>query len=285
MTVPYVEINLSFLSNFNPDLRPNLFEKLQNWEKHETMSIKYSNIEEFLDKSDRSFFFMLCPYCNLTALFSTSKKMFQLHGEPLVCPFCGETNQYDKITRSIEKSKTLCQLAVYIDSGDGDIDDENIKRTLLEQSIVTIATGLEVFLRDIYSTTLNIKYIKQNKSLIHRFYRDARNEFLNIGKAEKKYIDDLGVNFKDVVGAEILKKLNLLMLKRNVIVHNSGIVDNMFLEQSGLKCKKKDFVPIEIKEIEEYLSIVNKFVEKMGQLFQKEFETEILQRMEQFLQE
>lgn len=275
MTVPWIEIDSSFLSNFDTNLKTKLFKKLLDIVKNEISNIKHSNIEEFLDDSNRSFFFMLCPYCNNIALLSTAK----LPSKPFVCVICGETNQYNKIMQSMEKAKIL-----YMIAKENDID-EKVRRTLLEQSLVTIATGLEVFLRDIYSTTLNIKYVQQHKSLIYRFYNDTKTDFLNIGKAEKKYNKDLNIDLKNIIGIKSFKKINLLMLKRNVIVHNIGIVDNTFLEQSGLKCNLKDYIPIEKKEIEEYISIIEEFVDKIGELFQEEFEREMLQRIEAFLQE
>ncbi|MCK5267903.1 MAG: hypothetical protein KAR07_07040 [Spirochaetes bacterium] len=279
MAVPYLEIDLIFLSNLDPKLKLDLFERLKKLIEDE-ITEEYLNIEEFLKKINRSFFFMLCPYCNSVALLTTAKINRQKYENPMICPFCGEKNQYDKITQSLEKTRILYELAANIESINSDFDNKKVKRTLLEQSIVTIATGLEVFLRDIYSTTLNIKYIKPHKSLIHRFYKDTRTEFINLGNARRKYIQDLGIDFKN----ENFKKLNLLMLKRNVIVHNNGIVDNTFLGQCGLDCKLKDCIPIEIKEIEEYIYIVNELVEEIGQLFQEEFETETNQRMVQFLQ-
>jgi len=155
----------------------------------------------------------------------------------------------------------------------------------LEQSLITIATGVEVFLRDIYSTTLNLRYIKKNKTLIHLIYREIRNDFMNIGKAKRKFKNDLGIDLKDIIGEDDLKKLNLMILKRNVIIHNIGNVDNSFLEQSGMDIKVGRPIPIQIDEIEDYVSTVENLVENIGGLFEKELRDEMYQRVEFFLKE
>lgn len=271
---PYIEIDSKSISNIDPELKEFLFKRIPD--KHD----KAINLEELLKNPNRNYFFMFCPYCNNIGILSCSSKI-----KPCICIFCGETNPYNKIMQNLEKAEILNQLAILDNCNVKGYSYENTKRILLEQSLITIATGVEVFLRDIYSTTLNLRYVKKNKTLIHLIYRETRNDFMNIGKAKRKYKNDLGIDLKEIIGEPELKKLNLMILKRNVVIHNNGNVDNSFLEQSGMDIKKGHPIPIQIDEIEDYVSTVENLVEKIRGLFEKELSDEMYQRVELFLKE
>lgn len=287
MQIPYIEINSDFLATLSPKMKEIVEKGLISHKRYEanipvkkTTQSEIKKVKEQLKDSGRSYYFSTCPYCNNGGLFSTS--FADSTSQPTTCVFCGETNPYYKIMQSLDKTKVLYQLSIFVESGDGDIVDEHATRVLQEQCLVTIATGIEVFLRDIYSLTLNLKYIKDEKTLYIRFYQDSRNEFINIGRAVKKFKKDLDIDLKIILEEDTLKKLNLLMLKRNVIVHNIGLIDKTFLEQSGLQYELKTPVPISPEEIDAYFSVIEVVVQGIIESFNQEFRTAMLRRMESF---
>ncbi len=79
-----------------------------------------------------------------------------------------------------------------------------------------------------------------------------------MGKVKKAYKDNLGITLSEKLGEDTLRQMNLLMQKRNVIVHNLGIADRTFLNQSGIECKLKQEIPISFREIEEYINTLQK---------------------------
>ncbi|NVM30431.1 MAG: hypothetical protein HWN65_16425 [Candidatus Helarchaeota archaeon] len=208
-------------------------------------------------ENERFFYFFFCPYCKYKGILETSIKI-----EPSICAFCGALSPELKIKRSISKTKCISKLV-------GEKSNENLNKILLEQCIVMIATGVEVLFRDIYSIFLNLEYVKEDKNLYYRFYRDTRNKFINIGQTIKLFKDDLGINLESILGQNGKDKLNSLMLKRNVIVHNIGFIDKIFLEQSGLDYKMHQPIPIDLDEIETILLIVENCIDNFHNLFEK----------------
>ena len=132
------------------------------------------------------------------------------------------------------------------------------ERVLLEQCIILLATSAEVYLKENFCVLLNIRFVRHGSSLFPRFYSEVKNDFINMGKVKKAYKDNLGIILSDKLGEDTLRQMNLLMQKRNVIVHNLGIADRTFLNQSGIECKLKKEIPISFSEIEEYITTLQK---------------------------
>lgn len=240
----YVKIDLDFLENLSLPLRENL-EKILRTSRYQ---------EEY------SSYFRLCAYCNEFSLLHVPSE----RGKPLFCPICGESNPFDKIRISMDKADTLKGLAIYCASGDGTVEDIKNERTLKEQVIVVMATGLEIFFRDIYSSVMNLKYVKIHETLFTRFSNESKNDFINISKTQKRFIRDLQIDFKSIFDKDEIKIINQLFLKRNAIVHNNGYVDSIFLSQSGIDSELGNLIPIEDDDLQKYSFIIWKIVETIG---------------------
>ncbi|MBX9997730.1 hypothetical protein [Priestia aryabhattai] len=200
-------------------------------------------------------YFLLCPYCKNSLIVF-------VNGLPKFCTKCGETNPFQKLENSINKASILYRLVHE--------SDEQVTRVLLEQCMVILATCIEVFLRDIYSTTLNLRYIKRGQSIIERFYNEVKNDFINTGKIRKRF-KEMGVDIKNTFGKEVVKDINLLLLKRNVIVHNNGIIDKAFLSSSGLNVNIGSKIEISKDEIENCISLVNDLSNGLEEFYKSEF--------------
>jgi len=240
------------------------------------------DIAKHLDSFDNLYHFFSCPYCNHFGLLSTSRTLPE---EPYVCIMCGETDPFYKVEDGIRKAMDIWRLPELIEGQFSKEDNEDIERLLFEQTIVIMATVVEVFLRDIYSTFLNIRYVQNHKSLYKRFYQESKNEFTNIGKANKKFNNDLNIDIEQIIGKDMFNDLNLLMLKRNCIVHNVGIVDKIFKEQSGIKCEIKNIIPISKKEINDNIRILEKIINSFAFEFQKEIDNKFNNDIKEFLRD
>ncbi|TKH03475.1 hypothetical protein FC678_25120, partial [Peribacillus simplex] len=179
----------------------------------ESLSFKSTNINESVP------YFLLCPFCKSEGIMTTQKGI-----TPIYCYECGETSPFNKLNRTLEKVKKLKELSRH--------NEDEIVYILREQMVVILATSIEVFLRDIYSTMYNLIYIKRNSTLIKKFMSEVKNDFINMGKIKKRF-NELEISFSSNIDDKILKEINLLLLKRNVVVHNAGIVDKSFLSSSG----------------------------------------------------
>ncbi len=121
--------------------------------------------------------------------------------------------------------------------------DTLVQRLILEQCVVNLATDIEVFFKDIHAAILNIRYVKKDKRLIDLFYASTRNDFQNMDKASKHFNNELlKINLKDLIGKTKYQKLDRILLKRHVIVHNMGLIDRQFLDNNHNKLKLGDQV-------------------------------------------
>ncbi len=233
--------------------------------------------EELLAKGDRDFYYCVCPYCNQQSWRLLSKGDSVESNGHVSCPNCTETNPYDKIKNALDKARTLEDIA-------DKTTDETKRRVLLEQCIVVIATAIEIFLRDAYSTIMNLRYVKINQTLIQKFLKDSRNEFTNIDRARDRFKTDLGIDLASVMPKDKIGELILLMAKRNAIVHNNGIADDQFLrqiERSGntqgmirtlrQEYKRMETIPISVDEVCIYLSTSHIYSRKLGEVFDDEY--------------
>jgi hypothetical protein len=263
----YIKIDLKYLQSLAPPIKQRL-EQILN--------------EKFYSREGYSNYLRLCPYCNKFSLLSVPDDRINEFGFPKNCVLCGETNPFEKIHISLEKTSILNSLADFCSAGDGSEEDIRNVRTLTEQAIVVMATGLEVFLRDIYSSGMNLKFVKSKHSLFSKFSNESKNDFINIDKTIKKFKTGLDIDLKKVLDEKEIKKINELFLKRNAIVHNNGFVDNIFINQCGIECKIGELIPITDEDIAYYLAIIVSIVEKIEKEFEKIIYPEIHIRIEDF---
>jgi hypothetical protein len=263
----YIKIDVEYLNSLNNPIKKKLEQIIKNSEYR---------------KKGYSTFIRLCPYCNGFSLLSVPDERISEFGSPKVCVVCGETNPFDKIRLCSEKASVLYSLSAYCAAGDGTEEDIRNERTLMEQSVVVDATGLEIFFRDIYSSGMNIKFVKDKYSLFTKFSNESKNDFINIDKTMKKFKTGLGIDLKKILDERDIKKINELFLKRNAIVHNNGFADNIFISQSGIKCKIGDLVPISDQDISDYSIVIARIVEKIENEFEKIIYPEIHLRIEDF---
>lgn len=263
----YIKIDTEYLNNLTSPTKEKLEQLIKNKDCY---------------REGCSIFIRLCPYCNKFTLLSIPDKRTSKFGDPKVCVICGETNPFDKILLSSEKSGILYSLSAFCAAGDGTPEDIRNVRTLMEQSIVVMATGLEIFLRDIYSSGMNIKFVKSKHSLFAKFSNESKNDFINIDKTVKKFKTGLDIDLKTVLDEKDIKKINELFLKRNAIVHNNGFADNIFKSQSGIECKIGKEIPITDQDISDYSVVIERIVEKIEIEFEKIIYPEIHIRIEDF---
>lgn len=277
MSISYRQIDSQFLSLINEKYRikfkRELLEHLETAIKYYDIDItelekkygelKETNLGKYLEEGDYVLFYLLCPYCNKSNTIGIEKD--DDFSEPFHCVNCGENNPYYKLEESIKKVGLMLDIFTNEES-------EEKKRVILEQCIVLLATCSEVFLKDIYSTTINLRNVKRGYSLIDWFYSESKNDFINIGKTIKRFSKDLNINLKEIIDKESIKEINILMLKRNVIVHNNGIVDKSFLSQSGFQDEYNlmDRVEISYDEIDHYITVLDNLFMELSKVFEKE---------------
>jgi len=230
----------------------------------------------------RSYYILFCPYCKNHGLFLTYRKPNKNKQEPFQCVFCGETNPEQKISFTLEKSQELLEMAKEIIKEKNKLRKAR-KRLLLEQCIVVLTTGVEIYLRDIYATLFNIQFVKEKKSLYEKFYKDTKNNFSNIGNTNKKYKDDLNINLKQIIGQKNFDILRMMQMKRNVIVHNNGNADSAYANENNSNITLNDQVPINITEVRKFIASVYILIKSINKEIGPSFENERMIWIEKFI--
>lgn len=281
----YLEINLEFYNKLSPELRKylqdNLLPLFKNWGDEEIKKI--DNLEDFFKKEvDAHYFLIICPYCNTVGL-SISHEM-----QPIFppCSNCGESTPYNKLKKGFEKTRNILELAkIYLKNENK--EEQKIGKILLEQSVTSMVTNFEVYFKDYYCILQNLRYVKPNKNLIRYFYRQTRNEFGNFVKANDKLSKDLSIDLRNFIDPEEIKKITLLMLKRNAIVHNLGFADESFIKEfsklTHLEIRINEPVPISIDEIEDCLVILEKLGNSFNEIIKKEIEDVIEEKIKRII--
>jgi hypothetical protein len=263
----YLRIDTEVLKKFSPEVQTFL-----NKENSKNSSKKLKT----------TFFIRMCPYCDRLYLLWTPSL---IKNDPKYCVLCGETTPIFKIRLSIEKAYALFKISSQFSSINKSEEDKRNQRILIEQCIVILATGIELFFKEMYIVGMDLKYVKNNETLFKKFYKDAKNEFINMGKINQKFDEDLHLNLKLIFGEDLFKELNILMLKRNVIVHNNGFADKTFKENSGIKCELSRPIPLSIRETKRNFKMVNTIVEKFqleyGKLIAPDFINKIEYKLKQ----
>ncbi len=227
------------------------------------------------DKGQYKSYLLRCPHCRLTAMVQIESTMVY----PRICVHCGEVDPIFKAMTSLDKAAMLMGLASL---RPGNVVSKECRRVLLEQCTVSLATCLEVFLKDMYALTLDTRYVKREKSLLSRFLDDGKNRFINLGSSCSLYKKDLGIDLKKLLGDEKFSRLNVLMVTRNVIVHNNGIIDKEFA-QTGKSHRLKQPVPVGLKDSRDNVAAIKGLVKIVSKQTKKDFKDSALESINQLL--
>jgi hypothetical protein len=255
----YIKVDKCFLDTLVPDVKEKLEKRIQL-------------------NPDKTTYIRMCPYCNYIYLIPLNEKKLDYESDLEVCMKCGRSDPFDKINISIKKVRTLKKLLDLNIPNDTDLEKLETRRVLLEQCIVNFATGIEQFLREFYAIWMNLRFVKNEKNLYDKFYKEANNDFLNIGSMKRRFKDlelkdNLGneIDIKSQLGGDLYSNLNTLLLKRNVIVHNNGLADDMYNSHidGNNKCKLGKEIPINVDEIEKYFLSVDSFTKIIKNLYDK----------------
>jgi len=233
-----IQVNNNFLETLPPDLQDDLKKDIE----------EYSG-----ENSDRDCFIRMCPYCNVLVAFLRVWMDDDKDGTPQACAHCGETPPYDKCKQSIRKAKILSDLSASCASGDEPRQKKEEERVLQEQCIVVLATGIEVFLRDVYGICMDLKYVKPEFSLYAKFKSGAKNDHVTLGDTALQFKTELKMDMSEILGKDLIHKLDILMLKRDAIVYKNSHADTIFLNNSGIKGKVGNRIPVSHPEISEFI--------------------------------
>ena len=271
----YLRCDKKTLSRLSRGALRHLMTELVEFPESTKPDFDMADVHDYMRSSGGDFYLHFCPCCGVTGfvgMFGGFRGMFGEPGKPrpFACGYCGETDPLHKADACLKKVSMLQDLITAIQEDKVGVNDcEKKVRVLLEQCIVQLATGLELFLRDTHAILMNIRFVKNSKSLYSRFHSESRNAFTNIGKASKKYKEDLGINLREKLTRREIQSLTLLVCKRHVIVHNNGVVDQTFLNQTGSDIETGEIVSIQPEEVMRDIGLLRRVMKVIGSYYYK----------------
>lgn len=156
---------------------------------------------------------------------TTCRRPYGVYGFALFCPDCGAANLSEHFAR--EKDLVEAQLAAV---GAPSVGRETVFRAL-GNALEDVVTALETALRGTYIHTVRQRY--QGLERERRLSKQAiGNRFQNLRRGTEAF-QELGMDPYGCLTDSQRASLSLALAKRHVITHNQGIVDALFVTQTG----------------------------------------------------
>jgi len=189
-----IQVDDDFLATLPPDVQDDLTKDIE----------EYSGENPGCDC-----FIRMCPYCTVLVAFLCSGIDDNNGRTPHACAHCGETTPYDKCKQSIRKAKILYDLSVSSASKEEPGEKREEDRVLQEQCIVVLASGIEVFLREVYGICMDLAYVKPEFSLYAKFNSGAQNDRVLLGEVVDRFKTELKMDLSEILGTDRIKKLHI----------------------------------------------------------------------------
>lgn len=167
----------------------------------------------------------ICPYCRGQSFLCASSTL----RNPRFCMSCGKTSPLYALESSLDRTSQLVILASKMNRK----AELSTKEVLLDQSLVTVITALEVLMREVYALIYDHQHVVLGKPVFGDIYARTRNEFLNLGSASKWLSKVTSLKLKESLSEGDYKFLSSMYSARHIIVHNSSTKDKDYLSQTG----------------------------------------------------
>lgn len=274
----YYKATKAFLSSFPKSYLLEMFKRLKVSDNQTKKNI-ISKLTSFKTKDKDGnlvplqTYYHVCAHCKATySLFKKAEERASFK----FCGMCGKTSPFYAFYNNINRTNQLMAIARMDIRG----TNSDIRSVLLEQSLVTVITSIEILLRETYALFYDLDHVIFGKSIFYETYTKSRNEFLNLGNANSKIKAISGIDLKNTVGADNFKFIGTMYSARHVIIHNCSIRDKEYLSQTGEPIEELNKqITISLSNLEELLAIAG----KIAKILDSGLKLKLLENHRQFL--
>ena len=191
---------------------------------------------------------------------------FSVYGVSFYCPFCGRRDASNVFEENIESIKGLLSLRESL-LKDEDLVRSNKVRELEETGVFQeinqkmldkAVTSYETYMKSKYVEEMMI--VDSTKGVAY-YQKRAGNKFQNIDRTHDLLSTDKGFDFKSKLTPPDDSIVNLGLQKRHIIVHNSGIIDDKYCQNTGeSRSLIGNRLSIMKKDVLEFIKTVTKIV-------------------------
>jgi len=222
------------------------------------VDIKEPVIRRYFEKQSRRD--INCGRCNRT---------YSVYGTSYYCPFCGQREPLEVYQENTDTIKRILKLDGVL-SEDKDLvrkgklrelHEDGVFDVLTEKMLDKTVTAFETYCKNKYAA----KMVELHPtSSLQDWLKRASNKFQNLDRAEQLLQRDLEYSIKVCLSETDRRIISKAFQKRHVLIHNSGIIDQKYVEVTG-----EDISLIGTKvqvrkiEVEELISSLTKLVKKI----------------------
>lgn len=149
---------------------------------------------------------------------------YSVIGSAYFCPCCGFNSAsrafLDTVERIGKMLDSIPGIKVHLEENRNGDDADDICRALLENSIGEIVSGFQKFAACRYEMLSGKSGVRVN-------------DFQIVDKGSNMFMSLCGKGYETWLSPEELQDMKLLFQRRHILEHNSGIVDQRYIDQSG----------------------------------------------------
>jgi hypothetical protein len=191
------------------------------------VDIKDVAVKQYFEKESRRN--ITCEKCG---------RNYSVYGISCYCPFCGPRSPIAVYRENTETIRNMLSLKQKL-SDDHDLvergkprelEESGIFDTIVEDALDKTVTAFETYCKNKYAE----KMVKLHPGSSHQSWLErAGTRFQNLDKAEKLLKEDLGYCIYARLPESDKKIIHKGFQTRHVLVHNSGIVDERYIKETG----------------------------------------------------
>lgn len=183
---------------------------------------------------------------------------FALYGISYFCPFCGPRDHLDVFLENVELTKKKMHIDDLLGSGKEILHNEGLQTDLVENALKDCITIFEGYCKNMYvAHQLARKPNVDEKQL----RKSIGTSFQNIKKSNSLFNQDFGFEIVNAIEEKDLKKVINCFSKRHALIHNLGIIDLKYIEQTGDYAKMLGRrVIVNAQEVKTLLELIVKLI-------------------------
>jgi hypothetical protein len=168
---------------------------------------------------------ILCGDCSAT---------YAVYGISFFCPFSGSRKPTQVFTENFDSIKLLINLQRLLSSEPSIassqamqlLKDYDLSARLLEKALEDIVTAFETYCKTVYLRQIGTDQEGSKRR------KEIGNSFQNFSRADELLNEAFGFRIGDFVSKSDLNRMSILFEKRHIVTHNSGIVDQKYIDRT-----------------------------------------------------
>jgi len=178
---------------------------------------------------------------------------YAVYGISFHCPFCGKGNLMFHLNRNVEITQVLIQESEKMQSEHG----SDVAQRMIGNALEDVIGIFEGFQKNIYLYGIRNKFVKEEAD---KKEEQIHVTFQRLDGAQKLFSVDLNFNIFSGIFEDDKVFLEEQFLKRHVLTHNLGLVDEKYLEKAHDYMKQGSELEISPNDASRALEIVSTII-------------------------